>query len=352
MKIDVTLTKTPSQKQDENNLGFGKHFTDHMFTMDYSQKDGWHNAKITPYAPIEMDPASMVLHYGQAVFEGLKAYRTGDHINLFRPLDNFVRMNISNERLCMPPVNGDDVVCALKELINIDKDFIPQKDGTSLYIRPFIFSTDAALGVRPSDTYKFVIILSPSGSYYQSGLDPVKIFIEDDFVRAVKGGVGFTKASANYAISLKGQMKAKELGYSQVLWLDGIHRKYIEEVGAMNVFFKIDGEVVTPSLEGSILPGITRDSVIKVLRSLGLKVSERQISVDELVEAYNKGLLEEAFGTGTAAVISPIGELFYKGTKMTLNKGKIGDVSQKLYDTITGIQYGKITDDFGWITQI
>lgn len=344
--------KTKTLKQDENNLGFGKYFTDHMFTMDYSEKDGWHNAKIIPYAPINMDPASMVFHYGQAVFEGLKAYYAQDHINLFRPLDNFARMNLSNERLCMPSINIDDVLNALKELLHIDKDFIPKKDGTSLYIRPFIFATDAALGVRPSDTYKFVIILSPSGSYYPSGLDPVKIFIEDTLVRAVKGGVGFTKAAANYAISLKGQVKAKELGYSQVLWLDGLTHKYIEEVGAMNVFFKINGEVITPSLEGSILAGITRDSVIKVLKTFGFTVSERRISVDEIVDAYNKGLLEEAFGTGTAAVISPIGEFFYQGTKIIINDNKIGDISQKLYDTITGIQYGKINDEFGWIVKI
>ena len=349
MNIKITKTTCPKAKPDQSNLGFGVHFTDHMFVMDYTEGKGWHDPQIVPYGPLALDPSAMVLHYGQAIFEGLKAYKTADgKIKLFRPLNNMNRVNISNERLCIPQIDANFGVEAIKELVKIDADWIPEAPGTSLYIRPFIIATDPALGVRPSNTYKFIIILSPVGSYYKEGLNPVKLLVEKDYVRAVKGGMGYAKTPGNYAASLKAGMDAKEKGYSQVLWLDGVEKKYIEEVGAMNIFFKIDGEVITPELNGSILAGITRDSVLEVLRSWGVKATERKISIDEIYEAHANGKLEEVFGTGTAAVISPVGELNYDGKKITIGEGKIGETTQKLYDTITGIQGGKIEDTFGF----
>jgi branched-chain amino acid aminotransferase len=306
-EIIIQKTNSPKPKPDQNNLGFGHYFTDHMFIMDYTDGKGWHDPRIVPYAPLELDPATMVLHYGQAIFEGLKAYKSKEgKIFLFRPFKNMERVNISNERLCIPPIDVDFSVKAVKELVKMDHDWIPSAEGTSLYIRPFIISTDPYLGVKPSSTYKFIIILSPVGAYYPEGINPVKIYVESHYVRAVKGGIGFAKTPANYAASLKAQMVAKEKGYTQVLWLDGVERKYIEEVGTMNVFFKINGEVITPSLEGSILAGITRDSAIELLKSWGVNVSERRITIQEVYDAHAKGLLDEAFGTGTAAVISPI----------------------------------------------
>ncbi|EPR13243.1 branched-chain amino acid aminotransferase [Ruminiclostridium papyrosolvens] len=352
MNISITKTTNPKQKPDQNNLGFGTYFTDHMFIMDYTEGKGWHDPRIVPYAPLEMDPASMVLHYGQAIFEGLKAYKAKNgHILLFRPDKNMARVNSSNERLVIPRIDEDFGVQAIKELVNVDSDWIPDAPGTSLYIRPFIIATDPFLGVRPSDTYKFIIILSPVGAYYKEGINPVKIYVESNYVRAVKGGLGFAKTVANYASSLKAQVEAKHSGYTQVLWLDGIEKKYIEEVGTMNVFFKIDGEVITPSLEGSILPGITRMSTIEMLRKSGIKVTERRVSIQELYDAHAEGKLDEAFGTGTAAVISPIGEFNWDGNVININNGKIGPVAQQVYDTITGIQSGELEDTFGW-TQI
>ncbi len=352
MNISITKTTNPKQKPDQNNLGFGTYFTDHMFIMDYTEGKGWHDPRIVPYAPLEMDPASMVLHYGQAIFEGLKAYKaTNGHILLFRPDKNMARVNSSNDRLVIPRIDEDFCVQAIKELVNVDSDWIPDAPGTSLYIRPFIIATDPFLGVRPSDTYKFIVILSPVGAYYKEGMNPVKIYVESNYVRAVKGGLGFAKTVANYASSLKAQVEAKHSGYTQVLWLDGIEKKYIEEVGTMNVFFKIDGEIITPSLEGSILPGITRMSTIELLKKSGLKVTERRISIQELYDAHAAGKLDEAFGTGTAAVISPIGEFNWDGNAITVNGGKIGPVAQQVYDTITGIQSGELEDTFGW-TQI
>lgn len=350
MNISITKTTNPKQKPDQNNLGFGTYFTDHMFIMDYTEGKGWHDPRIVPYAPLEMDPASMVLHYGQAIFEGLKAYKAKNgHILLFRPDKNMARVNSSNERLVIPRIDEDFGVQAIKELVNVDSDWIPDAPGTSLYIRPFIIATDPFLGVRPSDTYKFIVILSPVGAYYKEGMNPVKIYVESKYVRAVKGGLGFAKTVANYASSLKAQVEAKHSGYTQVLWLDGIEKKYIEEVGTMNVFFKIDGEVITPSLEGSILPGITRMSTIELLKKSGIKVTERRISIQELYDAHAAGKLDEAFGTGTAAVISPIGEFNWDGNVITVNGGKIGPVAQQVYDTITGIQSGELEDTFGWI---
>jgi branched-chain amino acid aminotransferase len=295
----------------------------------------------------------MVLHYAQSVFEGLKCYRADDgRLLLFRPEMNFKRLNRSDERLCIPHIDEDFAMQALMTLLKIDKDWVPSLDGTSLYIRPFVFATERAVGVHPSHFYKFMIILSPVGAYYKEGLNPIKIAIEDEYVRSVPGSIGYTKGAANYAISLKGQEKAAENGYAQVLWLDGVERKYIEEVGSMNIFFKIDGEVVTPMLTGSILAGITRDSVIQLVKSRGIPVHERRISVDELVNAQKKGTLEEAFGSGTAAVISPVGSLYWEGKEFTVADGGIGKLSQSLYDQLTGIQYGRLPDPFGWVREV
>ena len=353
MNITTIRTTTPKEKPDQNALGFGQYFTDHMFTMDYSEEKGWHDAKIVPFNDISISPAAMVFHYGQALFEGMKAYRAVDGgINLFRPTKNIERLNSSADRICIPPVDEDFTITALKELIKVDEDWIPTADGTSLYIRPFVIATDPFLGVHPSHTYKFMIILSPVGAYYPNGLAPVDIFVESEYVRAVRGGTGYAKVAGNYAASLKAQINAANKGYVQVLWLDGVDRKYVEEVGAMNVFFKIDGEVITPALQGSILPGVTRNSVIELLKSMDVPVSERQITPKEIYEAHSKGLLEEAFGTGTAAVISPIGSLSWKEQPIKINNGEIGELSQKLYDTITSIQYGKIEDNMNWVVSI
>ena len=353
MEIKITLNKNLKPKPDENTLVFGQTFTDHMFVMDYNEENGWHNAQILPYGNIQLDPASMILHYGQEVFEGMKAYRSEQgNIMLFRPEKNFERLNTSNDRLCIPKLDEEFCLEALIKLLELDKDWVPHLPGTSLYIRPFIIATQKGLGVHPAKEYKFLIICCPVGSYYKEGLNPVKIYVEDEYVRAVKGGTGFIKSGGNYAASLKGQEKAEKMNYSQVLWLDGKERKYIEEVGAMNVFFKIDGKVVTPSLEGSILPGITRRSTIELLKSWNIPVEERKISIDELITAYNENKLEEAFGTGTAAVISPIGEFNYQNKVMVVNNNQIGELSQKLYDTLTGIQWGKIKDNFGWVKKL
>lgn len=354
--LDIKITKTTCPKakpQDENNLGFGKIFTDHMFVMNYTEGKGWHDARIVPFENVSLSPAAMVFHYGQEMFEGLKAYRgTDGEPRLFRPDMNGKRTNDTNDRLCIPQIPVEDFVEAVKAVVDVDKDWIPKAAGTSLYIRPFIIATDEFLGVAPSKTYLFMIILSPSGAYYASGLAPVGIWIEDDYVRAVRGGIGFAKTGGNYAASLAAQVKAHDGGYSQVLWLDGVERKYIEEVGAMNIFFKIDGKVVTPALSGSILPGITRNSVITLCKSWGYDVEERKISVDELIEAQKTGKLEEVFGTGTAAVISPVGTLRYKDDVMTIGDGSIGELSQRLYDAVTGIQNGTVEDEFGWIVTV
>lgn len=349
LNITVSRTSTPKQKPDYGNLGFGKKFTDHMFVMNYTEGKGWYDPRIIPYGKIELDPSAMVFHYGQEMFEGMKAYYGVDgKIRLFRPDMNAKRANESNKRLCIPQIPEEDFIQAVSELVNTDADWIPKSEGTSLYIRPFVIATDEFLGVAPSKNYLFIIILSPSGAYYESGLSPVGIWIEDDYVRAVKGGIGFAKTGGNYAASLAAQEKAHDDGYSQVLWLDGVERKYIEEVGAMNIFFKINGVVTTPMLNGSILPGITRNSVLAICRHWGLPVEERRISVDELIEAQKNGDLEEVFGTGTAAVISPVGKLRYKDSVMTIGDGGIGELSQKLYDTVTGIQWGRLADELSW----
>ncbi len=354
--LDIRIEKTTTPKAlptADNPLKFGTIFTDHMFIMNYETGKGWHDARIVPYAPLSIDPSAMVFHYGQEMFEGLKAYKSDDgRTLLFRPEKNAERSNKTNERLCIPEIPVEDYVQAIKTLVKTDEAWIPTKPGTSLYIRPFIIACDPFLGVRPSDTYLFIIILSPVGAYYPEGLAPVKIWIEDEYVRAVKGGLGEAKAGANYAASMKAQVKAHDEGYSQVLWLDGVERKYIEEVGAMNIFFKIAGKVITPELNGSILPGITRDSVIKLLNLWGVPVEERKISIEEIYEAHKNGTLEEVFGTGTAAVISPVGQLRWKDIIMQVKDGSIGEYSQKLYDSITGIQLGKIEDKMNWTVEV
>ena len=348
--LDIKIERTTNPKEKPTGkLGFGKVFTDHMFIMNYTNGKGWHDPRIVPYQDLTLSPAAMVFHYGQEMFEGLKAYK-GIHGEtlLFRPDMNGKRTNDTNDRLCIPQIPVEDFVQAVKAIVKVDEDWIPTEPGTSLYIRPFIIATEPFLGVDVSDTFLFMIILSPSGAYYESGLEPVGIWIEDDYVRAVRGGMGFAKTGGNYAASLAAQVKAHDDGHSQVLWLDGVERKYIEEVGAMNIFFKIDGKIVTPMLNGSILPGITRNSVLQLCRDWGMEVEERRISVDELLQAQKDGKLEECFGTGTAAVISPVGKLRYKDDVMVIGGGKIGPVSQKIYDTVTGIQLGKLEDKFGW----
>ena len=309
MEIKIERAKTLKEKPDQNNLGFGTYFTDHMFMMDYTEGVGWHDARIVPYAPIAMDPATMVLHYAQETFEGLKAYRNPKgEITLFRPEMNARRMINSNKRICMAELPEDMFVEAVEAIVKYEQDWIPTAKDTSLYIRPFMFASEASVGVHPAKSYTFVIILSPVGSYYPEGVNPVKIWVEDEYVRAVKGGTGFTKCGGNYAASIAAQVKAESHGYTQVLWLDGVHRKYVEEVGTMNVMFLIDDTVVTAPLEGSVLPGVTRDSIIHILKDWGYKVEERELSIDELMEAGRNGKLREAFGTGTAAVISPVGQ--------------------------------------------
>ena len=353
-EISIIKTTAPKAKPVPGEaLPFGKNFTDHMFIMDYVGGKGWINPRIEPYAPFLIDPSAMVFHYGQAVFEGLKAYRCKDgSVNLFRPLLNFERINNSDERLVIPAVDPEFCVYATKVLVDIDKEWIPSGDGESLYIRPFVIATDPYLGVRASETYRFMIILSPSGAYYPQGINPVKIYVEDKYVRAVRGGTGFTKCAGNYASSLIAQEVAHKSGYVQVLWLDGIEQKYIEEVGSMNILFVIDGKLVTPELNGSILPGITRRSCIELAKSLKMEVEERKISIDELIEAGRNGRLTEAFGSGTAAVISPVGELKYEDTVITINNNQIGPISQLFYDTITGVQKGILEDKLGWTVKV
>ena len=350
MDIKITKTTNPKKKPEKGQpLGFGHIFTDHMFVMNYTEGKGWHDPRIVPYGEISIEPSAMVFHYGQSMFEGMKAYRgKDDTIYLFRPDMNAKRANQSNQRLCIPEIPEDMFVEAVKAVVDVDRDWVPSDPGTSLYIRPFVIATDAFLGVAPSKTYLFMVILSPSGAYYESGLEPVGIWIEDEYVRAVKGGMGFAKTGGNYAASLIAQVKAHDSGYSQVLWLDGVERKYIEEVGAMNICFKIAGKVVTPMLNGSILPGITRNSILQVCRDWGYEVEERRISVDELVAAAKDGTLEEVFGTGTAAVVSPVNKLRYEDDVMNIGDSSIGELTQKLYDELTGIQWGEREDTRGW----
>ncbi len=350
MEIKIEKTEAPKAIPAEDTLGFGKVFSDHMFVMDYEFGKGWGNARIIPFGRITLHPASTVLHYGAEIFEGLKAYRRADGgIQLFRPTENIRRMNRSAERMCLPTIDEDEALQILTTFVRLEERWVPHSFGTSLYLRPFMFGNDESLGVHTPHHATFMLIASPSGSYYAEGINPVKIMIESEDVRAVRGGTGFAKCGGNYAASTRAGERAAQKGYSQVLWLDGVERKYVEEVGAMNVMFKIDGEIVTPSLTGSILPGITRMSCIEVLRDMGYRVSERLLSVEELTDAMQNGRLEEAWGCGTAAVVSPIGRLCYQDTEYDINGGAIGPVTQKLYDTLTGIQWGKQPDPYGWV---
>ena len=353
MDIQITKTTTPQVMPPEESLGFGKVFTDHMFLMDYDDKIGWHDARIVPFGRISLHPASTVLHYGAEIFEGLKAYRRADGgVQLFRPMENIRRMNTSAERMSLPLLDEKDALEILETFVRLEERFVPKSFGTSLYLRPFMFGNDESLGVHAVHRATFMLIASPSGSYYAEGINPVKIMIESEDVRTVRGGTGYAKCGGNYAASTRAGERAAKKGYSQVLWLDGVERKYIEEVGAMNVMFKINGEIVTPMLTGSILPGITRKSCIEVLKSLGYTVSERLLSVDELVKALKDGSLEEAWGCGTAAVVSPIGKLAYGDEEFIVGDGGIGKVTQKLYDILTGIQWGKQPDTFGWVHKL
>ena len=354
MDIKVTLNPNPKAKPtDSSTLGFGQIFTDHMFRWSWDKDQGWHDPRIVPFENLSIHPASTVLHYGSEIFEGLKAYRRADgKVQMFRPIENIRRMNNSAERLCLPQMPEEDFMQALVEFVRLEQDWTPSDKGTSLYLRPFMYGDDESLGVHAVHHAEFLIIASPVGSYYKEGLNPVKIMIEDQDVRAVRGGTGYAKCGGNYAASNRAGENAEKLGFSQVLWLDGVERKYIEEVGAMNVMFRFGDEIATPMLTGSILPGITRKSCIELLKAEGWTVNERLISIDELGEALKNGMLTEAWGCGTAAVVSPIGELFYKGESFRIGGGKIGEVTQKLYDTLTGIQWGKIEDTHGWIRKI
>ncbi|MBW2368864.1 MAG: branched-chain amino acid aminotransferase [Deltaproteobacteria bacterium] len=353
MGLTVTKATTLKQKPDENNLGFGTIFTDHMFNMDYNLEKGWHNPRIEPYQPISMDPSTMVLHYAQEAFEGMKAYRTqAGGIQLFRPKDNLKRLSNTCRRLCIPEYDEDFILSALKQLLRVEADWVPSAPETSLYVRPNIIAMDPFLGVRASHTYRFYIILSPVGAYYAEGFNPVKIWVTKDYVRAVRGGIGDAKTAGNYAASLYAGEQAHKQGFTQVLWLDGVEQKYVEEVGAMNIFFVIDGEIVTPRLNGSILPGITRASVIDLSRSWGLKVTERRISIDEVIAASDTGKLQEIFGSGTAAVISPVGILKYGDKVITVGGGSVGELSAKLFQSIKDIQYGADEDTMGWIEPV
>jgi len=353
MQLAIKRADNLKPKPEASKLDFGTIFTDHMFNMDYDPENGWHNPRIEPYAPIDMDPSTMVLHYGQAIFEGLKAFRadSGD-IQLFRAKDNFKRFNRSAHALCIPQIDEVFVLDALKQLLTIEKDWVPDAPGTSLYIRPTIIAMDPFIGVRASYTYRFFIIFSPVGAYYKEGFNPVKIWVTKDHVRAVRGGVGHVKTAGNYAASLFAGEQANKNGYTQVLWLDGVELKYIEEVGSMNIFFVIDGQLITPALTGSILPGITRDSVICLAKMWKLPLIEKKISIDELFDAHRTGKLQEIFGSGTAAVISPVGELKYGNDVITIGDGKVGPVANKLFKAITDIQYCKVKDPNGWIEAV
>lgn len=349
-KIRINLSDTRKAKPDVKTVPFGACFTDHMFLMNYETGKGWFDPRIVPYAPLDLEPSAMVFHYAQEVFEGLKAYKTASgSVQLFRPLENIRRMNVSADRLCIPRIPEDVFLEALKTLVDVERDWVPAEPDSSLYIRPFTIATDPQIGVRASRTYIFCIITCPVGSYYAEGINPTRILIEADDVRAVRGGTGSAKCGGNYAASIRAGERAYDAGFTQVLWLDAIERKYIEEVGSMNVMFKVGGRILTPALSGSVLPGITRKSCIELLREWGYTVEEREISIDELMAAADNGELEEAWGTGTAAVVSPIGEISYAGKSRIVSDFKIGEVTQRLYDALTGIQWGAVRDTRGWI---
>jgi branched-chain amino acid aminotransferase len=354
MEIKILpLSKKKPKPEDESKLGFGKFFTDRMFLMEWKEEKGWHNAQIKPYEPFVLDPSALVFHYAQEIFEGLKAYKWDDgSIALFRPEKNAKRFQLSAERLSMPQVPEDLFLEALEKLIDLEQDWIPTTAGTSLYIRPAMIAVEPVLGVKPSSHYYFFIILSPVGSYYANGFNPVKIWVEDHFIRAAKGGTGEAKTGGNYAASIKASTEAKKRGFDQVLWLDSKYRRYVEEVGAMNIFFAYEDKVVTPRLNGSILAGVTRDCILQLASSFGLSAVETKVDVKVLFEDIRLGKVKEVFGSGTAAVISPVGLLSYKGESLSINSGKVGPLSQKLFDKLTSIQYGKEEDSFDWVKKV
>ncbi|HIJ96329.1 MAG TPA: branched-chain amino acid aminotransferase [Desulfuromonadales bacterium] len=353
--MDIKIVPLPADKMkakiaDQTKLGFGKYFTDRILMIEWKASQGWCDARIEPYAPFALDPACLVFHYAQEIFEGLKAYKWADgSVALFRPEMNARRFNQSGDRLCLPPIPEELFLKGIEQLVSLERDWIPTASGTSLYIRPTLIAVEPVLGVKPSDHYYFYVILSPVGAYYAAGFNPINILVEDHFVRAVPGGTGEAKTGGNYASSLKAGLEAKKKGYDQVLWLDGRERRYIEEVGAMNMFFAYGTHIVTAPLAGSILSGVTRDSVLKLAPTLGYTVEERQIDVDDLMADIRSGKITEAFGSGTAAVITPVGKLCYKDEVLQLTGGNVGQITQNLYDTLTGIQTGKLKDDFGWV---
>ncbi|PKU23945.1 branched-chain amino acid aminotransferase [Telmatospirillum siberiense] len=351
--IAITRTSKPKVHPADDELRFGSVFTDHMFRMDYTEGKGWHDAKIIPYQPFSLDPATSVLHYAQSVFDGLKAYRGQDgSIRFFRAAKHADRLNRSCGYLCIPPLDPELVVQSFHALVGVDQSWVPSKRGTSLYLRPAVIASESFLGVHPSKTYTYFLILSPVGPYYAEGINPVKILATDAHVRAVQGGLGAAKTAANYAASILGAEEAQKMGYTQVLWLDGVEHRYLDEVGTMNIMLKIGDEIITPPLNGAILAGVTRDSILTLCRDWGLKTSERRISIDEVMAAARNGTLVEMWGTGTAAVVSPVGELGYKDERVTINGGKTGTLTQKLYDAIVGIQYGETEDRHEWTTTL
>ena len=356
-ELEITLQKASldrlKPKPDESNLGFGQYFTDHMFTMRWNRQQGWHDATIQPYQHFSLEPAAMVFHYGQAIFEGMKAYRSKeDQIFLFRPEDNLTRMNQSALRMCMPRFPQDRVIQALRAMVYLDQEWVPRAKGSTLYIRPTMIATEPAIGLRPAEEYLFFIICCPVGAYYSGGFSPTKIYVEDRYVRAVPGGVGHAKTAGNYAASLRAQVEAHDKGYTQVLWLDAVERKYIEEVGTSNIFFLINGELITPPLEGSILPGVTRDSVLQLARDWGYPVTERRLSIEEIVTANAAGTLQESFGTGTAAVISPVGEFCYLDRHIQIQDGQAGPLASRLFNELQAIQFGEGEDLHKWRVRV
>ena len=354
LDIKITLTDSPKAKpEDESKLGFGKKFSDHMFVMDYTEGKGWHDPRIVPYGPFALDPATVIFHYAQELFEGLKAYRTAEgEIQLFRPDCNANRFIDGCDRMGIPPVPAEDFVQAVKTLVDIERDWVPYSEGASLYIRPFVFATDVGLGVHASKHYIFCVIVAPSGAYYAEGLAPVRIYVEDDYIRAAPGLTGAVKCGGNYAASIKAGELAAQKGYAQVLWLDGVEKKYVEEVGAMNIMFKIDGKIYTSEAGVTVLPGVTRRSIMELCRDWGYEVIEGKLAIADIMQAGRDGKLEEVFGTGTAAVVSPVKELTWKGESVQISGGEIGELTQKLYDTLTGIQWGKLPDEKGWIVKV
>ena len=356
-KFPVTKTQTPKEKPDQTSLGFGKYYTDHMFIMEYDEGEGWHDGRIVPYGPISLDPAATTLHYGQMTFEGMKAYRNPEGgINLFRPDMNAKRMIKSNERLCIPPIDEDLFVAAVKALVDVERDWVPSVPGTSLYIRPFIISPEVSMAVHPASQYLFIIILTPVAAYYEGNdkeLHGSRIWVEEEFIRAAVGGTGFAKCGGNYSCGMIAATEAKKQGCEEVLWLDAKEHRYVEEVGTSNAFFMIGDTVITSSLTGSILPGVTRDSTLQLLKKWGIKVEERRLLLSEVLEAAENGTLTEAWATGTACVISPIGLLRYRGTDYPINGEKVGALSQKLYDTLYGMQTGIREPEMeGWVVTL